>query len=843
MSRNARRMLLALQALVLGLPLFLGGRQTLAAASASLVVLVLLAVTLRERRRVDGALSAPGIAALAAFGVLALATTVPLPPSLLQMLAPQSARLYAAMLPGWPDAGGWSAWRALAFDPYAVWVELGRFSIGLGVFAVLVAYPWGAARAHALSRLVMTLVAGGAVLGGLALVQQVASNGDVLWITGIPTASGRASGPFVNPNHFAGWLEMIVPLGLVYAWSVARRVRRHLVRSIEAGRGIGVRGRRAWVAVLIVHQQRLWPPLVAVAAVLLMAVAHVASGSRGGTAALLVGLAVAGAGILGRQATRWRWAPAVLALTLIVGGGAAIVGWAMADGDAAQESPATDTGDVSLGARLAVTAKGTGIVVDHAVFGTGLGSWLHAFRPYVEPPIEGGIWDHAHNDYLELVAETGVAGAVLIVAFAIAVVRMIRRRPNGSDTSRELDVPADFRRSDWARALGDTPELRWGLAGGLAAILAHSAVDFSLHMPANLLLAMTVLGLLILSGPPAPAGRVPALGILLATFVVALLPQAANFVLAATGGTPLAPDDCLRTADLTLAAEGDGARPRALALIHQALDRSPADRDAHTALAEALGPGRDGDEAVRRALALEPWSADVRDQLGLRMIARGETEAGAAELEESMYRFPYLASHAYLSADVDSTSDPARLVRALAEGDTMAIRLATLEPATSNAIERGLRRALDGVAAGESRTSIANDLVALLEARERWTDAAVVLADEGERSLDADTNLSRAAGDYLKAKQYAAAEQNLLAALLRTPEQGHLYRDLAVEVYAARGDFPLAERVIAAGQRNALDMLPVYDAVTEVLTRRESAQADDDDFVGPPSNRDEELFP
>ena len=44
MSRNARRMLLALQALVLGLPLFLGGRQTLAAASASLVVLVLLAV-------------------------------------------------------------------------------------------------------------------------------------------------------------------------------------------------------------------------------------------------------------------------------------------------------------------------------------------------------------------------------------------------------------------------------------------------------------------------------------------------------------------------------------------------------------------------------------------------------------------------------------------------------------------------------------------------------------------------------------------------------------------------------------------------------------------------------
>ena len=222
----------------------------------------------------------------------------------------------------------------------------------------------------------------------------------------------------------------------------------------------------------------------------------------------------------------------------------------------------------------------------------------------------------------------------------------------------------------------------------------------------------------------------------------------------------------------------------------------------------------------------------MRDQLGLRLLARGEREAGAAELEESMYRFPYLASHAYLSADVDSASDPARLVRALAEGDTLSIQLAALESETAAAIERGLRRALDGAALGENRVSIANDLVSLLEARERWSDAATVLAEEGDRSLDANTDLGRAARNYLKARDFGSAEQSLLTALLRTPEQGQLYRDLAVEVYAARGDFPLAEQVIEAGQRNALDMLPVYDGVTEVLARRESAQ-DDDDFVGP----------
>ena len=102
MSGSARRMLLALQGLVLGLPLFLGGRQPVAAACASVVVLVLLGITLRERRRVGAAPAAPGVAALAVFAVLALATTVPLPPDVLRLLAPASARLYAGMLPGWP---------------------------------------------------------------------------------------------------------------------------------------------------------------------------------------------------------------------------------------------------------------------------------------------------------------------------------------------------------------------------------------------------------------------------------------------------------------------------------------------------------------------------------------------------------------------------------------------------------------------------------------------------------------------------------------------------------------------------------------------------------------------
>ena len=108
---------------------------------------------------------------------------------------------------------------------------------------------------------------------------------------------------------------------------------------------------------------------------------------------------------------------------------------------------------------------------------------------------------------------------------------------------------------------------------------------------------------------------------------------------------------------------------------------------AHEALADVLAPGPESEAALRRALALNPWSAELRDRLGLRLWARGDKAAGAAELEESIYRFPYLVSHAYLTGDSGDLSfgDPGQLVHALVDGDTLKTRLATLESGMADA--------------------------------------------------------------------------------------------------------------------------------------------------------------
>jgi hypothetical protein len=189
-----------------------------------------------------------------------------------------------------------------------------------------------------------------------------------------------------------------------------------------------------------------------------------------------------------------------------------------------------------------------------------------------------------------------------------------------------------------------------------------------------------------------------------------------------------------------------------------------------------------------------------------------------------MFRNPYLETHGFLAPDGDLAGDAGDLVRVVVEGDTMPVRLAALDPTLRDATRRGLERALGEAPAGEPRAAIVADVVTVLEAGEAWHDAAAVLEAEADPGADGATFLAHAARDHVKAGDRDAAERTLLAAVVRTPERGELYRQLAVDVYGARRDFETAERVLQAGERSAVDILPVYDGVTDVLSQREQAR-------------------
>ncbi len=771
-ARQDRCLLLVLEALVLATPLLLGGEPPFALLVTTPLALIALALTVRARRQRGEMPRAPGLGALVAFVVLALATTLPLPPALVELCTPATAATYRAVLPGWPAGSGWAAWRPLALDPDAVRLAIARLAPALAVFTALVAYPWepassgGDPRVQVVVRLALALGATTLLLAALALLQRIVSTESVLRALEAPMYRGRSAATFPSPDALGLWLAAVTPLACAYAAATIRRLWRRLVPAAR-----GHAGERAWLAMLAVNQRRLWLPLVAAGGALLLLVAHHATGSASATVALFAGLGVTSAGATARHGRR-------LAIAAGLGLGLASLAtlglWAVRD----LKAPAPD----GLFTRLAVGTQGLAVVRDHALVGAGLGAWSDALSPYQQPPIDTQHWAHAFDDYIELAAEVGLVGLVLVVLFALRVFGAVRAR--GTTVARSpVDAP------EWRAAFGERHVLRWGLAGGVVAALAGGVFDSALRVPANLLVLFVLLGLLVLTSRPRVAHGWGAPALLLIGLVLAVGPLAAAG-LRPPGGTPLA------------AAE-------------RAVDRTPASAAAHSALAAALPPGPSQEAALRHALVLAPWDTDIRDRLALALWARGVRDAALAALEESAFRRPRLDAHAALGLDAAS---------ALADGGGLARRLAVLDAAQAGAIERGLERALAAARADdEARLAIAGQLADLREARGQWAAAAAGLRAEAEGD-GGEALLVRAARDYVSAGDRAAAEEVLRLAVHRAPDRGDLYRRLAVDVYAARGDFAAAAGVLEAGERHALDLGPVYQGITEVLARRESGR-------------------
>ena len=97
----------------------------------------------------------------------------------------------------------------------------------------------------------------------------------------------------------------------------------------------------------------------------------------------------------------------------------------------------TQTAEITLGQREVVARDALRIFHDHPWTGIGLGSFNTVFPQYRSFPTDLG-WAHAHNDYAEALAETGVAGGALIVLslamfFGLAFSRLPAGRRDGAD--------------------------------------------------------------------------------------------------------------------------------------------------------------------------------------------------------------------------------------------------------------------------------------------------------------------------------------------------------------------------------------------------------------------------
>jgi len=259
----------------------------------------------------------------------------------------------------------------------------------------------------------------------------------------VPEQGGNPFGPFINRNHFAGWMVMAAPVVLGYSVAVAST-------SLRTGQSF-----LRWIVT-----QDAGRFLLIASAGLIMAASIALTNSRSGIASFGIALTVLGYFLIRSvQATRTRAAVAGYLAAILVGG----VLWA--GPETLIDRFGRASADTEVG-RIAAWRDTLTIARDFPVFGVGLGSYGRAMLLY-QTSGRQEIYAQAHNDYLQLLAEGGalvVAPAIgVLVVFVVGVGRRLRLRE---------DDPLTF----W---------LRRGAIAGLVGIAAQSVVEFSLQMPGN----------------------------------------------------------------------------------------------------------------------------------------------------------------------------------------------------------------------------------------------------------------------------------------------------------------------------------------------------------------------
>jgi O-antigen ligase len=304
----------------------------------------------------------------------------------------------------------------------------------------------------------------------------------------------RASGFYVCPNHLAGYLEVVAVLGLsLVCWS-------------------------RWA---------VWSKLLIAYGVAVCYVALILTGSRGGylsTGASLVVFGFLSLVVLRRTSGGlfWKVGGAGVLGALIL---AAVVVYGVGKSDYLKDRAQNTFETTNMRLDLWKSAQDQWQL--NPAFGTGSGTYLYYGRLFRTERVQLDPV-YVHNDYLHLLAEYGVVGAVTFLLFLAAHLW------RGMYSFRRLGPK---RVAVSPRVLSNALALNIGAIAAVASYIVHSVVDFNLHIPANLLLMAFVFALLANDGvlretAAAAAGRaylwwraaLPVLGIVLIVQCARLLP-------------------------------------------------------------------------------------------------------------------------------------------------------------------------------------------------------------------------------------------------------------------------------------------------------------------------------
>lgn len=328
--------------------------------------------------------------------------------------------------------------RTISLDPFSTRVSaLHFFALFLFLAASLVLID----SASRLRKVVIVLMIFGFGYAFFAILQSVLSPDKIYGIYGREGA--QPFGSFVNRHNFAALIEMMicVPLGLVFAGGIIKDKR-----------------------------------LLYLTAAVLMGVALLLSGSRGGLVALLaevIFLVILTTGSHGRHKLAIRLALVAVLIGAIIGGAFFVGG----DTSLTRIAETAKTSDPTTG-RLQIWEHTLKVIGTNMPLGAGFGAFGVAYTPHDSLSGMERV-EQAHNDYLQVLADAGLVGLVIGGFFLVTLFRQ---------ASRLTRIENNYRRG-----------IAIGAFAGIFAVLVHSIFDFVLHTTAISLMFLTLTALFVAS--------------------------------------------------------------------------------------------------------------------------------------------------------------------------------------------------------------------------------------------------------------------------------------------------------------------------------------------------------
>ncbi len=269
----------------------------------------------------------------------------------------------------------------------------------------------------------------GFAFAAFALLQSIAPNGKLYWIRQ-PRMGGWIFGSYVNHNHYAGLMELLVPIPLVISLSHLTDERERIAAGVASAVMIGT---------------------------------IFLSGSRGGMLAIFVELVIVAVLMLRRKKTA-RIAVSLIASVAVL---VAILAW-LGGKELTSRVTSISTearSEISGGMRVSIDKDAVRMFRVKPIMGWGLRNFPIVY-PQFRSFYTNFFVNEAHNDYLQLLAEMGLLGFGVMAWFLVVLYRRAVRKIG-----------------NWTSDVSSAVTLACTL--GCTGLLVHSFFDFNLQIPAN----------------------------------------------------------------------------------------------------------------------------------------------------------------------------------------------------------------------------------------------------------------------------------------------------------------------------------------------------------------------